>query len=559
MNQNAQMGMHVGHALSYITDNYPTINKVILELIQNSLDSDANLITVYVDYHSRTIYVRDNGNGISPEKFQHAISRVCSSLKQKDKLGQFGIGMLSPLGKCRNFTITSSPAGGNSNYNQWLFDGQSILENSEFSEIPRKAMPELLFSNTGKFTPNRRSVQWRTEVALHSFSKDSTINAVGLEDLRTVILGQFSQPMKRLDTTISLRIRRSKDHDAETLNFKAAQFKGEKLDVIVYGDSKVGQTTFEIYISPKTKSGRKGEILFGLKGNDFRIPMSTFKKSIVGIANQETINILASGTFEGCILSDNCLLHQSRREFREDESLMEFCLHLDAWAENYGQKHIISMKDGERDVRLQAIGQVAIKNLEEKLRTEMPHLMALVKNFKIGTIGSGHNGFDFAAKNQGFKAKEAKTIKDNEASASPSSSAKRQDNDHPGHTPFSVSGPRGAQRRLVRGHSTGVQFVFEELPGNDHHWEFDEQVGILTFNMRSDLWAKVESHDRNLILYQEYVAVKALEMCLEPTPTRQTIFEFLQRELRTAVILIMSSSALQPRKAKAEVGRRLNS
>ena len=31
-----QMGVHIGNALRYVTDNYPTLIKVILELIQNS-------------------------------------------------------------------------------------------------------------------------------------------------------------------------------------------------------------------------------------------------------------------------------------------------------------------------------------------------------------------------------------------------------------------------------------------------------------------------------------------------------------------------------------------
>lgn len=555
MSQKVVMGVHAGNALKYITDNYPTLSKVILELVQNSLDSDANEIYVSVDYNQRTIYVRDNGSGISPEQFNEAIGLVCKSNKtDRGKLGQFGIGMLSPLGKCNYFVITSAPA--QSRYSRWTFNSQEILTNSEFSEILRQDAPEMLFSLTGRAGPGKKPVSWRTEVRLYGFSKDSSINAVGLEDLRSLILGQFSEAMKRLNVYIHLRIKRS-DKQVEELSFQAAQFAGQKLETIVYGDQKAGQTTFELHISPKTKGGRKGVVLFGIKGSDFRIPMSVFRKSIDGIANHETVSVLASGFFEGQILSSACTLHQNRKEFREDEALVEFCIHLDSWVENHGQHHIISAKDSTRDAWLQAIGQVAIKNLEDKLREEMPHLLNVVKSFKVGSIGSGHNGFDFAGKEQGFKTKDTNQVGGGGKSSPQTKTPKLPESDHPEHMPFSVSGPKGGRRRLVRGHSTGVQFCYEEMPGNDHHWEFEEETGILTFNMRSDLWAKMETNERNLILYQEYIAIKALEMCLEPAVTRHVIFEFLQRELRTAVVMIIASSALHPRKAKAEVGRRI--
>lgn len=556
MSQKVVMGVHAGNALKYITDNYPTLSKVILELVQNSLDSDATNIDVSVDYNQRGIYVRDNGSGISPEQFNEAIGLVCKSNKtDRGKLGQFGIGMLSPLGKCKSFVITSAPP--QQKYSRWTFDSQEILESSEFSEILRQDAPEILFSLTGRAGPNKKPVSWRTEVRLYSFSKDNSINAVGLEDLRSLILGQFSEAMKRHNVSINLRIKRA-DKNVEELSFQAAQFKGEKLEAVAYGDQKNGQTTFELYVSPKTKAGRKGVVLFGIKGSDFRIPMPVFRKAIEGVANHETINVLASGFFEGQILSSACTLHQNRKEFHEDEALVEFCIHLDSWVENHGQQHIIAAKDSTRDVWLQAIGQVAIKNLEEKLRDEMPHLMSVVKTFKIGSIGAGHNGFDFAGKEQNFKTKDTNQVGGGGATSSTKKPPKPPESDHPEHMPFSVSGPKGGRRRLVRGHSTGVQFCYEEMPGNDHHWEFEEETGILTFNMRSDLWAKMETQERNLILYQEYVAIKALEMCLEPAVTRHVVFEFLQRELRTAVILIMASSALHPRKAKAEVGRRIS-
>ena len=556
-----KMGLHVGKALKYITDNYPTLTKVVMELIQNAFDSSGNQISVFINYPDRELRVRDNGTGISTEKFFSAIQSVCSSIKEEGKLGQFGIGLMSPLGKCDSFTITSSPYPQNNGYHRWLFNCQEILEDSDLPQIPQESLPEIIFSLAMKKIPNKRPVNWRTEVALFKFSRDTSISNITPPDLRSLILSQFSETMKKLDATVTLTIRRSKDKcNDEIITFKAANFNGEKLDPLVYGDEQSGLTSFNLYLSPKTKKGRQGEIQIGLKFNDFRIPFPVFARSIREWISDEAMNILRSGTFEGYILSSKCSLHQNRKEFHEDENLMNFCLHLDAWAKNYGSRHIIALKDGQKDLWLQAVGSVAMSHLEEQIKQEMPHLLEAIKSFKIGNIGIGHEGFTNKKKEQSFKVLAVKPDLHgvSERESSTSGTDRFNGKSHLGHIPFGVAGPKGAHRKLVRGHSTGIQFIYEELPGNDHHWEFDQENGNITFNIRSDVWEKMEqAGERNLILYQQYCAIKALEMLLEPPASRNSLYEFLQRELKTAVIFIISTCSLQPRKAKAEVGKRM--
>ncbi len=117
-------------------------------------------------------------------------------------------------------------------------------------------------------------------------------------------------------------------------------------------------------------------------------------------------------------------------------------------------------------------------------------------------------------------------------------------------------GPTGTNRKVVRGHSTGLQYVFEELPGNDNHWLFDPITGILTFNIRSSVWESMErSGERNLIHYQVYITLKALELQRVPATLRPSVYEFLQKELPTAGVFIASTVTLPPRKAKSEVGK----
>jgi hypothetical protein len=555
-----KMDIHVGNSLLYVVNNYPTLSKVVLELVQNALDSDADTIHIIIDYKNQNLSVRDNGCGISPKGFEKAISSVCSTLKQgKNKLGQFGIGLLSPLGKCQGFTITSAAKEASTqSYNRWVFDSEKILQSPTLPEIPMIPMPTFFFSRSEKgSSKERQAVSWRTEVSLDHFSKDKSINAVSLEELRSLILGQFSESMKRLDATVNITIKPASRAKKDEITFKAASFSGERLGEVVY-DASNERTAFDIYLASKTKNGRHGKILVGVEGSEFRIPIDIFLKSATEL-DRDIIEVLTSGTFEGSIISSSCKLHQNRKEFFDNEARMNFLIHLESWVKHHGRKHIVAIKDGEKDAWLQAIGSLAISQLEDRLRSEMPYLMDVIKNFKKGTIGSGHYGFDEAKQQQSFKsAKQSFSDRNGKRKEPVKAAVDREPTLHPGHTPFTVSG-KGENRRLVKGHSTGLQFVFEELPGNDNHWELDEACGVIVFNMRSDIWAKMESSERNLILYQQYVAIKALELMLVPPATRPHVFEFLQKELKSASFFITNTSHLHPRKLRSEVGRKIKS
>ncbi len=564
-----KMGVHIGNALRYVTDNYPTITKVVLELIQNSLDSESSEITVIIDYKTKVLVVRDNGCGISPEKFEQAVSSVCSSIKTKDKLGQFGIGLLSPLGKCKGFVITSAAKASKHEYNRWVFNSDQILKSATLPDIPVVPMPNVFYATSmAKSSKERIPVDWRTEVCLDHFSNDKSINSVSLVELKSLILGQFSEAMRKLNASVNVTIKRADSAKKEYDSFKAANFNGERLGEVVYGDKKSERTSFDIYLAPKTKLGRKGQIIVGIEGNDFRIPMPLFLRSVPEL-DSDVVGFLTSGTFEGSIISSSCELHTNRKEFCDNEARLSFLINLESWVRHHGQKHVVSIKDGERDTWLQAVGSLAINQLEARLKNQFPHLLDVVKTFRVGTIGPGHQGFAEAKQQQSFNSANKFGRKNGHGADAEGQgiqknpNADREPTLHPGHTPFTVAG-EGNKRRKVKGHSTGMQFVYEELPGNDHHWEFDAETGILTFNMRSDIWEKMERSERkevverNLILYQQYIAIKALELQLQPPSFRPQIFEFLQQELRSSSIFITTqSSFLQPRKPKSEVGKKV--
>lgn len=544
-----KMNGHIGNSLGYIVSTYPTLISVILELVQNSLDSGSKEVSVIVDYSKRTVRVRDDGSGISVSKFTEAIQSVCSSMKDKSKLGQFGIGLLSPLGKCKDFWVTSIAKGQNAVYNRWFFDSKKILNSFEWPVIPHSELRNTIYSRTGGASKNYEVYNFRTEVSIQDFRNDRTMTDMSAIDLQRMINSRFSEAMRILDVEIHIVIKFA-DGKKENLSFKAAKFTGEKMKPVIYGNEKTGQTYFEMYIAPKTASGRKGEVSVGIKDDLFRISVKDFSKTIIDYASAETISVLNSGNFEGFIVSDACTLHQNRKEFEGDDYLVNMVIHLDEWVKNHAQPLLVSMKDSKRDEWLQAVGSLAISSLEGRLKN-MPHLLNVIKGFKMGLVKTRlkENGQDYKSK---IPSSPISYIKGKGQTAAPGTGSSEV-------TKLTVAGPNGQRRRLVSGSATGLQFVYEELPGNDHHWEFDSTNGILVFNMRSDIWEKVErSGDRNMVMYQEYIGMKALEMQLVPDVSRPAVFDFLQKELMSAIsLLVGTTNAKQAYKARSKFGQKI--
>ena len=555
------MNMHAGKNLLILAKHYANLLSVAKELVQNALDAGASEIFVFVDYEKRRMVVRDNGCGMSIEGFTKAMSSVCSSIKEVGKLGQFGLGFICPLGKCKQLIITSAAQAETYEYHRWSLDCHSILSSASLPEIPYEALPNYIFSRTLINSVNKVGVNWRTEVALQDFVRDSRISNIVIGELRSSILSQYSEAMKKNDTTITVRIKRGKE-EPEQMTFKAAQFKGDKMPPVEYGDLKAGKTVFEMWVSPKTGKGRKGKIVVGLKGNDFRIEMGVFARSIQGIVSSETISCLLSGTFEGQIINDKCVLSENRLQFVDDDFQLEMCLHLDAWVKNHGNKVLAGIKDEQRDQWLQAVGSLALADLEAALKdSSLEHLSEVVKRFAVGSIGNGHKGFSSLSDHeQDEKSRVAHALSRYRIpiEKKPTLPKVEPKKEHTGHMPMTVVGPKGSHRKMVHGSSTGISFAYEEMPGVEDHWVFDRETGALTFNTRSDCWEKMERDgERNLILYQEYIAIKALELELVPEYSYDTVFEYLQRELKTAIIFIARSSSFHPRKAQSEVGKKI--
>lgn len=557
IHEKSTIKFHEGLVLVRLAGTYATIERVILESVQNAIDSNASFVWVTINQKKKAISVRDNGSGASPKKFQEALHSVAYSIKDNEALGQFGLGLISPIGKCEYFTFTSSPKDTTANtmFYRWTFNTKEIAAQSSIDGIPKETVPELTFSHLQLSLKNRIVVNWRTEVMMHGITTDRVVNRVSLDDLSSAIRDRFSAAMKRKGTIVFLKLVSSKG-EAQSQEVTAVEFLGDKLPVKKYEGKNSGVTTLNFFLAPKTKQGRKGKVLVGIKGNDYRIGITDFVESSRALLHPETIDILCSGTFEGCVISEGCELHPGRRSFIENEGLLEFCIHLDRWAQEIGTDLVLNLGDRLREERYQALGIKSMRLIEDMLKLpKFEPLMNVVKMFKVGTIGTGHFEMGRVGKQQ-----EQSAITTMGGLSKPNRAERRRKKfgkpillpktDHPGHTPFTVGGPEGKRRRFVRGHSTGLQFSYEEMPGRNDLWDLDVKYGVLRFNTRHPLWEQAEKKDSVLIRFQEHIAIRALTVETIPVGWREHATLYTKEELPLTLFLLENDNPFSRRKKR---------
>lgn len=97
-------------------ENFPTALK---EIITNSYDADASLVSVNINLKKGLITIEDNGKGMSVEEFDFFL-RIAGVKREREKnttasgryvLGKFGVGFLSIFPYFRNYDIESKKKG----------------------------------------------------------------------------------------------------------------------------------------------------------------------------------------------------------------------------------------------------------------------------------------------------------------------------------------------------------------------------------------------------------------------------------------------------------------
>ena len=113
MPRTAKLGGAWGGMLLRAAQHYPTVHAVVLEAVQNACDPDvrAKEIWININQRDRSVTITDNGCGITEEQFLDRLATVSvQHRKGNEATGKYGLGLISPLGKCKRFFFTSCPS-----------------------------------------------------------------------------------------------------------------------------------------------------------------------------------------------------------------------------------------------------------------------------------------------------------------------------------------------------------------------------------------------------------------------------------------------------------------
>ncbi len=507
------VGVHMGKILLRAASIYPSLLEVILEQVQNGIDANASEIWVTINQKAHKLSIKDNGDGATKANFEEALDTVGHSEKAEDKLGRFGLGLCSPLGKCVRHTFTSTPKSNPRGYITWTFETDKIREMKEV-KVPHKARPDLHFGTTG--------VLWRTEVSLEKYTTDRFINKVTMASLCEGIL-KYQHAMKHKNVTVHVTIEDAQGK-RETRAVQAEDFQGTALEVQYCKGTDGGQTTFKLFLAKTSKAKKDGKVWVGEARNPFRIKFSTFLRSLPegSKLNEETAQALLSGVFEGDILNSKIALQDNRRGFEPNDALLCFCVAIDEWYEKFGREHFEQTRTARNEQRYQNLGLRSMRVFEALIKSSTgEHIQKFIESFKMGSIGTGH----VPRKHEPGEQLGIAVV--------PVASAEKADNggsdkgtpvnERKTHHPFVVQGPLGKKRKVVRSHSLGLSLAHEPLPG-DKLWEFDVITGTITLNIKHPLWVQcAERGDRMLLRFQEYLMVQALTVQVMPEDWRERV------------------------------------
>lgn len=535
MIQSSQLDVHFGNILMHIASMYETVLKVLLEQVQNALDVDAKYVEIVVNAQSGVITVRDNGTGVSVDMFDRALLQIGQTLKTNDKLGRFGLGVMSPLGKCHRWAFTSCPYPTQNAYREWTFVTKFLQDSERRPEIQSIGKTSLRF---GEAASGVAATWWRTQVQMFDVTTDKVLSRVTMDEIVDAITSRFNVPMRRLGTRVSVTLTDA-GGNTKHRKFTATDFTGEALEEVELVGDKCKKTVFQMYLvkrGPLRKGGRRASekgVCLGEMGNDFRIPFASFAKSVGSDLSSEAVDALRSGIFEGQILCEGVTLTAKRTTFEENEARLELCMLIDEWFQKVGKPYTDEVRRLQQSERYQRVGIRTMQRLKELLKgSRFQEFCRVLKGFECGTVGFGHKRPDpedlegqqgqrsLSTEGGPFVHKQRRDEK-HRARAEPQQ-------DKRGHKPATVAGPRGNQREVVAGDSQGLQIVHGLLM-DAKMWELDKEHGVLTINTRhTNFRACDDRSEAALEQYEMHIVLSALTLETMPAEWQehiQTAFE----------------------------------
>jgi hypothetical protein len=353
MSRNSQINLHAGRALMMVANKYPSLKLTLVESLQNAIDAGAQRVFMGIDVAKRTVIVADDGDGVTPEAFDLALSRVAETRKSKDKIGRFGIGLVSPLNKCERFTFTSY-ARTEEWPMEWTFEQAKIERRATNILVPCRqlaAMPAIERPFTQLASEYGRGMPWRTIVRMHNVTKDRVISAVTLDELEEQFLTKLGPKMREKDVTCRVVI--FNDDRGIIRDIVPQEYTGEPLDRYIDEDPKTGVVEFELYRAKRIGGRRKGRVGVTARDKIYPLPWHEFVAQARGFGwstMTEAFEVLGSGVYEGLIYADITLADE-RNKFNHGDALLAVYVAIDTWYEKVGRASYDAEQEQRRDER----------------------------------------------------------------------------------------------------------------------------------------------------------------------------------------------------------------
>ena len=498
---------HDGAVLYHLASTYDNLTKTLVEAVQNAVDADAQTVVIGIDVRAHLVMVMDDGVGITVDRFSRALNSVGLSIKNDDPeaLGEFGLGLIAPVPKCRTFTVWSRPMGLNE-VNQWTFRGEDIRKQNKIT-IPYKSsqQPPRPPKQFVKLISELRT-GWRTILRLEGVTTDRTISQVDLNDLEAQILTKLGRGMRRKGTIVYV-VLLAASGELTTREIKPGTVTGEPLPVIEYDDDELcGKVIFRLFRAPIERGRRKGQVEVLKLGGKAAVGWADFRFQAMAskwlFDAKAAFDSLGSGFLEGRIEIENFTLNPTRDRFVLDDALKATYMAIDTWFRQHGQAYYEEERDLRRDRRYIELGERSLERLLEHLRHN-PLLAGMTQGL-IGRLPE----YDTDPPKPKQRSPEPGQGKRKKAVAQ-----QRRSRPKPGQAFDRLRAPNEGAANFT------ISFAYEPNPESMLLFDFELATGLITFNILHPVWVMLDEtkdgrhlakHDRQIMKLQEWLAFKIL-------------------------------------------------
>lgn len=111
----------------------------VADLVDNSIEADATVVTIDIEFEGEHSWVRisDNGNGMSPAALREAMRYGSSRAYTANDLGKFGLGLkVASLSQCQRLTVASRKNRERFEFTAYCWDLRHIEKTNRWELVP---------------------------------------------------------------------------------------------------------------------------------------------------------------------------------------------------------------------------------------------------------------------------------------------------------------------------------------------------------------------------------------------------------------------------------------